>query len=108
MGSFAKQRPRMGETSEASESLYASIPWAIGVIIICIIFQYIKSTYKCNHCGKEWGLSKIDEDIQDGYSKTEKVGNYYKTYRIQVVKETWRCSSCGNIVIRTRKDKKEI
>lgn len=64
-----------------------------------------RSQFTCPHCGETWALEKIDEDIQDGYTKTERVGNEYRTYRIQHIKEGWRCSKCGGTVIRSREKK---
>lgn len=78
-------------------------------IIIRIIFALYKIQYTCSRCGSEWALELVDEDIQDGYTKTIKdSNNKYKTYRIQHVKQVWRCKKCGHTQIKDKTRKVEI
>ena len=76
---------------------------AILVLIVYFIFAGYKSQFTCTSCGSEWSLKLIDEDIQDGYTKTKKCSDgKYRTYRIQDVKQVWRCKNCGYKVIKNK------
>lgn len=80
-------------------------PAILVIGILAIIAMVWRSQFTCPHCGETWALEKIDQDIQDGFTKTERVGNEYRRYRIQHIKEEWRCSKCGGTVIRSREKK---
>lgn len=82
---------------------------AILVLIVYFIFACYKSQFTCSSCGSEWSLKLIDEDIQDGYTKTKKCSDgKYRTYRIQDVKQVWRCKNCGYKVIKNKTRRIEL
>ena len=73
------------------------------LLIIRFIFVAYKSQFTCSSCGSEWALELVDEDIQDGYTKTKKrPDGKYGTYRTQDVKQVWRCKNCGYKVIKNK------